>query len=111
MKERGYNQTGPVAMPLASNQDWQYMPRALICCRETRTQVGLTAAERKANVRGALHAEERFVRGRSILLMEDVATTGATLAEGASALMNAGAKAVYGMTLARALIQHGVNNT
>jgi predicted amidophosphoribosyltransferase len=70
----------------------------------------LTAVERKANVRGAFHAEERFVRGRNILPMDDVATTGATLAEGASALMNAGAKAVYGMTLARVLIQHGVNN-
>jgi ComF family protein len=110
IKERGYNQTGLLAMPLASIQNWQYMPKVLIRCRETRTQVGLTATERRENVRGAFRAQDRFIRGRNILLMDDVATTGATLAEGTLSLMNAGAKAVYGMTLARALIQHGYQN-
>ena len=111
IKERGYNQTGLLAMPLASIQNWQYMPKVLIRCRETRTQVGLTAAKRRENVRGAFRAQDRLIQGRNILLMDDVATTGPTLAEGALTLMNAGAKAVYGMTLlARALIQHGYQN-
>lgn len=106
MKERGYNQAGLVASPLAFYQKWRYIPGALIRIRETRTQVGLTVAERKENVRGAFQARERFVRGKNILLMDDVATTGATLAEGAAALMNAGAKSVYGLTLARALVHY-----
>ena len=103
MKERGYNQTGLVAMPLAAIQHWHYLPRALTRCRETKTQVGLTAIERKENVKGAFRAETKLVRGKNFLLMDDVATTGATLAAGAAALMDAGARSVYGLTLARAL--------
>jgi len=111
MKERGYNQAGLVARPLAAIQHWRYIPRALIRCRDTRTQVGLTAAERKENVRGAFSAQAKLVGGKNILLMDDVATTGATLAEGAVALLDAGARSVYGLTLARALAHHGLQNT
>jgi competence protein ComFC len=110
LKERGYNQAGLVAMPLASIQHWRFIPRALVRIRDTRTQVGLTIAERKENVRGAFSAREELVRGKSILLMDDIATTGATLAAGATALMEAGAKNVFGLTLARAGAYHGLTN-
>jgi competence protein ComFC len=110
LKERGYNQAGLVAMPLASIQHWRFIPRALVRIRDTRTQVGLTIAERKENVRGAFSAREELVRGKSILLMDDIATTGATLAAGATALMEAGAKNVFGLTLARASARHGLTN-
>ena len=94
MKERGYNQAGLVAMPLASIQHWRYMPRALIRDHETRTPVGLTTTQPKENVRGAFNAQARLVRGKNIRLRDEVATAVATLAGGADALPDAGARSV-----------------
>ena len=110
MKERGYNQVAFVAMPLAAAYHWRYAPRALTRSRETKSQVGLSAVERKENVSGAFQADEGLVFGATILLMDDVATTGATLSACAAALMDAGARSIYGLTLARALAYHGLNN-
>ncbi|MFA5874514.1 MAG: phosphoribosyltransferase family protein [Anaerolineales bacterium] len=110
MKERGYNQVGLVAMPLAAVNHWRYAPRALARSRETRSQVGLTAAERKENVSGAFRADAALVSGATVLLMDDVATTGATLSACATALLDAGVRTVYALTLARALPHHGLNN-
>ena len=108
MKERGYNQVGLVAMPLADIFGWQYSPHALARAKETKSQVGLSAAERKVNVTGAFRSDAAKVSGKNVLLMDDVATTGATLAAGAAALLEAGARSVYALTLARALPQHGL---
>jgi competence protein ComFC len=110
MKERGYNQTGLVALPMSAILRKPYSSRALTRCRDNRTQVGLTPLERRENVRGAFRAESGLVKGMNILLMDDIATTGATLASGASALLEAGARSVYGLTLARALPVHGLKS-
>ncbi len=107
-KERGYNQVGLVAKPLAQINQWRYSSGALVRIRETRSQVGLSIAERKDNVMGAFLGDKNIVLRSSILLMDDVATTGATLASCASALMDAGAKSVYALTIARALPHHGL---
>jgi len=103
-KERGYNQIGLVAMPLAAVNHWRYAPRAVIRSRETRSQVGLTVADRKKNVSGAFLGDSFIINGATVLLMDDVATTGATVSSCAAALMDAGARAVYGLTLARAIL-------
>jgi ComF family protein len=108
MQERGYNQVGLVAKPLAVLNGWEYAPRALVRARETRSQVGLSAAERKENVSGAFRGNPTLVSGKTVLLIDDVATTGATLSSGADALFEAGARDVYAYTLARALPQHGL---
>lgn len=108
MEERGYNQIGLVARPLAMMQGWRYLPQALTRTRETRSQVGLSIAERRENVAGAFTAEAKWISGMNILLMDDVATTGATLASCAGALLEAGAHSVYVLTLARALPHHGL---
>jgi ComF family protein len=110
MKERGYNQVGLVAMPLAVFNHWRYTPRALARSRDTMSQVGLTAAERKENVSGAFQADAALVSGTSVLLIDDVATTGATLSASADALLDAGARSIYALTLARALPHHGLKN-
>jgi ComF family protein len=110
MKERGYNQVGLWAIPLASLQGWHYSPHLLTRVRETRSQVGLSVDERKENISGAFRADPARVSGKAILLMDDVVTTGATLTACSEALLDAGAEIVYGLTLARALPHHGFQN-
>ena len=109
MKERGYNQVALIAKPLSLSLGRIYHQAALKRRRETKSQVGLSAVERRQNVHDAFIADSRIVRGKSVLLMDDVATTGATLSSGAEALLQAGASQVYAITVARALPHHGLN--
>jgi len=108
IKERGYNQVGFLAHPMSGLQNWNYSPRLLSRVRETRSQVGLSTMERKANMAGAFKADPFLTSGKVVLVMDDVATTGATLAACSEALLEAGVKKVYALTLARALPQHGL---
>jgi ComF family protein len=103
--ERGYNQVGLIAFPLALAMNIKYCPKALSRNRETRSQVGLTKLERKLNVFGAFRAKKDLVIDHKILLIDDVATTGSTLSSCAEALRAAGAQDVFALTVARAL-QH-----
>jgi len=108
-RERGYNQVSLIALPLAMSLNLAYVPKALYRWRETRSQVGLSREQRRKNIQGAFRADERKVRGRTVLLMDDVATTGSTLSSGAEALFSAGARQVYALTVARALPRHGLS--
>ncbi len=102
-KERGYNQAALFALPFALALRLPYRPRALERIRHTRSQVDLSWRERQQNVAGAFRAVPKHVAGKDVLLMDDVATTGATLNACAAALHEAGARAVYALTVARAL--------
>ncbi len=106
LKERGYNQVALVARPLAYEVGLAYNPGALWKARETRSQVGLTVSQRIENVDGAYQADVRAVKDKSVILMDDVATTGSTIVAGTAALLSAGAKEVYAITIARALSHH-----
>jgi len=101
-KERGYNQVGMIARPLAMALDLEYIPRGLTRHKETRSQVGLSQRERRENVHGAFTAASG-VRNRTVLMMDDVSTTGSTLSAGAEALFLSGARDVYALTVARAM--------
>ena len=101
LRERGYNQAALLARPVAMAHGLAFRPRALQKIRDTRPQVGLHAMERRQNVIGAYRADSKLVRGRRVLLIDDVATTGATLSACAAALLEAGAERVYALTLAR----------
>jgi len=106
LQERGYNQVGLVARPLAYELELEYTPQALAKVRETRTQVGLTVSQRRENVSKAYQANPSLVKRKSILLMDDVATTGSTISACTEALLFAGAHEVYVLTIARALSHH-----
>jgi len=109
LKERGYNQVGLIARPLAMALNLEYAPGALVRKRETRSQVGLSRDARRENIRDAFIAGPQ-VKGKTILMMDDVATTGSTLSAGAEAFLLSGAKSIYALTVARALPRHGLTH-
>jgi len=98
-EERGYNQSELLAAGLCRATGLAMEPAWLERIQATRQQVGLSAAERRQNVAGAFAAHSA-VAGRSLLLVDDVYTTGATLEACAEAASAAGARAVYALTLA-----------
>jgi len=110
MKERGYNQVAMVAIPLSMQLGLGYLSSALVRAKETRSQVGLSASERQENVKDAFFADRKKVNGRTVMLMDDVSTTGATLSSAAEALYASGAKDVFALTIARALPHHGLKS-
>lgn len=104
-RERGYNQADLLASRCASRLGVPYLRDALIWRRETPPQVGLSAAERRANVRDAFTlAHPRLtaaLAGKRIALIDDVTTTGSTLDAAAAVLVTAGPAAIYGLAVAR----------
>ena len=102
LRERGYNQAGLLAQAFAELTHLPYRPAAAVRIRHTVSQVKLSAAQRRENVAQAFEAKSRAVLGQTIILVDDVCTTGATLAACAEALRAAGATCVWGFTLARA---------
>ena len=106
-RERGYNQVAMIAKPLAMGLGVKYFPKALMRRKETRSQVGLSRDERKQNVQNVFQANQA-VRGKIVLIIDDVSTTGSTLSSGADALYASGAMDVYALTVARALPHHGL---
>ena len=109
LQERGYNQVGLVARPLAHELGLEYFPSALWKTRETRSQVGLNISQRRENVSNAYQADPKVVKRKFILLMDDVATTGSTISSCTEALLSAGASEVFVLTIARALSHHDLN--
>jgi competence protein ComFC len=103
--DRGYNQASLLGRPLAYAIRKPFRTDMLLKKRETQTQVGLSAFERKRNVEGAFFARPTLLKNKTVLLIDDVTTTGSTISACAQALREAGASAVYGLTLARAVLQ------
>ncbi len=101
--ERGFNQADILAGAVGRHLHRPVLRRTLERIRPTRPQAG-KVRERARNVRGAFAVRNReAIEGRSLLLVDDVLTTGATANECAKVLMKAGARAVFVYTLARAL--------
>jgi len=101
-RRRGYNQCAEVARRLARKLRCDYDAKALRRTRETQSQAGLEMAERVKNVAGAFQANPIRIAGRSVLLVDDVLTTGATARAAAAALKQAGARRLFLLTATRA---------
>jgi ComF family protein len=101
LQERGFNQSLYLARPVARALAVRLDTRSLERRRDTREQAGLSRAGRIANVKEAFQVRSRTEPGR-VLLVDDVRTTGATLASAGEALLEAGASLVYTLALARA---------
>jgi len=111
-RERGFNQAELLAHGLRRKlgrggvQPPQLDSSCLRRTLPTRPQTGLSHRTRFENVRGAFAVSHpKRVRGRSVVLIDDVMTTGATISACARALKQAGASQVLGLTLARATPQ------
>lgn len=102
--DRRFNQAAEIARPLSRHARLDYLPDALERSRNTVSQGGRSARGRRLNVKSAFVVSEagrRRVRGRRILLVDDVLTTGATAEACARALLAAGARAVDLAVVAR----------
>ncbi len=100
--ERGYNQSAALARGIASALRAPLVLGGLRRTRSTRSQTKLSRPRRWTNVAGAFCADAPAVRGRTLLLVDDVPTTGATATAAAQAIKQAGAHRVHLATLALA---------
>jgi ComF family protein len=102
LRERGFNQSALLARALGDRLSLPVVD-ALARNRPTRSQVGLGRGARKRNVDGAFVAAAKVRPGAVLALVDDVATSGATLGAAAAALVAAGASRVVAVTFALAL--------
>ncbi len=105
LRRRGYNQALELAKPLARHFGVPLLRDALRRTRATGPQTELTATQRRRNVRGAFEVDSDCAPPEHVAILDDVFTTGATLAECARVLKRAGAKRVDAWALARAPVR------
>jgi ComF family protein len=106
LRKRGYNQAEILAKELSKKFNFP-VQNLLSRTKETKTQVGLSNVQRRLNIKGAFELNSSLIinhlslKNASIFLVDDVVTTGSTLSEAAKIFKKAGAKKVFGLTLAR----------
>ena len=100
LRSRGYNQALEIARPVAASTGARLAPELCERSRDTAVQMEMPLEEREKNVRGAFHCPA-LVGGKTIAVLDDVMTTGATLEEIAATLKRAGAARVVNWVVAR----------
>jgi ComF family protein len=102
LRERGYNQSGLLARELGRRIDLPAIEDCLIRVKQAQPQVrAANVEERRKNVADAFVCRDEKVKGKQVILIDDVCTSGATLESCAAALKSRGATSVWGLTLAR----------
>ena len=102
LKWRGFNQAEEIAREISSFLKIPLVLDCLVKTKETLPQVELAKETRKENIKGVFSCFcPEKIKGRKILLVDDVFTTGATLEEAAKVLKTAGAKEIIGLVVAR----------
>lgn len=101
LRARGFNPAAALARVVAREIGVPVDPAALLRVRDTESQTGLDRAARRRNVRGAFRARRRLSVPPRVWIVDDVVTTGATVAEAAGALRHAGARLVTAVCAAQ----------
>jgi len=102
-RKRGYNQSELLGIELSKMLSLPYVPNAITRIRQTKPQFELKKDARKENLKGAFALNPRFrnrIKGKNIIFVDDITTTGATLRECGKILKQSGAGKVLGITLA-----------
>lgn len=100
-KERGFNQTDLIFRKAMEEKGKTYDADLLVRIRDTKVQSLLDKEDREKNLKGAFHINKgKNIKGRRILLLDDVYTTGTTMKEAAKELRRAGAAEVMGFAAA-----------
>lgn len=103
LRKRGFNQAQLIAEALSKELDLPIVTDGLKRIRHTEAQMEIRDGEkRKTNVKNCFTADKEKLAGRSVLLVDDVYTSGATVREAASALRRAGVKSINVFVLAKA---------
>lgn len=101
-RQRGYNQSALLARALSRHTGLPVLEKVLMRVRETLPQVELDAQHRWDNVEGAFECRDAGeIKGRAVLLIDDVCTTGATIEACADALRPYEPAAIWALTLCR----------
>lgn len=102
---RGFNQSYLLGKAVSKELVWEFIPDLVIKSKSVRPQVGLKGKERRTNLRNVfeINSSRRSTLAfhRSLILFDDVYTTGSTLKEAARVLKQNGAERVWGLTVAR----------
>lgn len=102
LRSRSFNQAEVIANIISSQFSIPMAPDALIRHRETKSQTKMKPFERAINMQGVFSVcAPNAIRGKTIILVDDVYTSGSTMNECTKALRRAGAKTIWGITLAR----------
>lgn len=103
-RERGFNQADLLAKEISGNMHWNYVPTLIKRKRFTQTQTKLKKVQRKENVSKAFSVNNKIdIKGKNILLIDDVFTTGATTNSIAEILKENNVGKIYVLTVGRAL--------
>lgn len=105
MKWRGFNQAEEIAKHLAKFLNLPLLNNVLVKIKSTPPQVELSEKERKENLKGAFFCQHsELIKGKKVLLVDDIYTTGATMEEAGKTLKEAGAKEIIGIVVAKATL-------
>ena len=100
VRKRGYNQAELLAKSLSEKLNVPLLKYAIVKTKRTAQQKSLTKAERENNLKGCFHADKEIVKGKTIILVDDVMTTGATAEAVCTELKKRGANEIYFVTAA-----------
>ncbi len=96
LSERGYNQSERIAHGMSLSGGFPVLEQAVERAKYTGSQTGLDAVRRSRNVSGVFRVTDgEAVRGRDVIIVDDVLTTGATISECAAELQRAGARSIH----------------
>lgn len=102
---RGFNQSEEIGKIIAKEMGWKFVPDLLIKNKSTTSQVELSVEDRKQNLHGVFSLnpihKSIILNLKSVILFDDVFTTGSTLHEAAKVLKHASVEKVWGITVAR----------